>query len=81
MDIEIIGAESLGVRSIYCIVRDGGAGCLVDPGVSLAPHRSGLPPHRVEIEAARQISRRISESAASWISYPTQVNTMESAIV
>jgi predicted metallo-beta-lactamase superfamily hydrolase len=65
MDVEIIGAESLGVRSMCCIVRAGSIGYLIDPGVSLAPRRFGLAPHPAEIDAARQVSARISEGSAS----------------
>jgi uncharacterized protein len=65
MDVEIIGAESLGVRSMCCIVRAGSVGYLIDPGVSLAPRRFGLAPHPMEIDAARLVSASISERAAS----------------
>jgi predicted metallo-beta-lactamase superfamily hydrolase len=65
MDVEIIGADSLGVRSMCCLVRAESIGYLIDPGVSLAPRRFGLAPHPVEIEAAGRVSARINESAAS----------------
>jgi len=65
MEVEIIGAESLGVRSMCCLVRTGSTGILIDPGLSLAPRRFGLPPHPLEIEAAAEVSGRINAAAAS----------------
>jgi len=61
--VKIIGAESFGVRSMCCFVKGDSKGYLIDPGVSLAPKRFGLPPHRLEIEEADRISRKIEEAS------------------
>ncbi len=59
MKIRIIGAESLGVRSMCCVVETPTRRIIIDPGVALAPRRFGLPPHPVELNKAEQIRQRI----------------------
>jgi len=59
MEINIIGAESLGVRSMACLVRTGARLILIDPGVALAPRRFGFPPHPGEIKRAALIRQQI----------------------
>ncbi|MGQ9678295.1 MAG: MBL fold metallo-hydrolase [bacterium] len=59
MKIRIIGAESLGVRSMCCVVELRNRRVLIDPGVALAPFRFKLSPHKVEIERAAKIREKI----------------------
>lgn len=59
MKIRILGAESLGVRSMCCVVETVSRRVLIDPGVALAPRRYGLPPHKDEIAQAAGIRDRI----------------------
>lgn len=59
MQIEILGCESFGARSLACVVNTDERKILIDPGVALARLRSGLPPHPVEVAAASRIRRKI----------------------
>lgn len=59
MRIRIIGAESLGVRSMCCIVETASRRVVIDPGVALAPLRFGLPPHPLELKRASEIRKEI----------------------
>lgn len=61
MKIQIIGAESLGVRGLCCLVQVGSRRILIDPGISLGFIRNGLKPHPVQIAVGRQIKQRIIE--------------------
>lgn len=54
-----LGAESLGVRSMCCVVETARRRVLIDPGVALAPRRFGLPPHPLEIKKAAEIREKI----------------------
>ena len=64
MRIEIIGAESMGARSLCCFVDSGRHKILIDPAVSLAPIRFGLRPHPLELAASRSIRGAILEKSA-----------------
>jgi predicted metallo-beta-lactamase superfamily hydrolase len=58
--------DSLGVRSESTFVKAGKLGILIDPGVSLAPKRYGLPPSKPELEAlslSRKLIMRAAEKA------------------
>jgi len=45
-----IAFDSMGTRSMCTFVRTGDLAVLIDPGVSLAPRRYGLPPHPLELQ-------------------------------
>ena len=62
MQIEILGAESLGVRSLCCAVRTKERKVVIDPGVALGFRRHGLLPHPVQV-AASERTRRLIEKA------------------
>ena len=62
MRIEILGAESLGVRSLCCMVKTKDRKVVIDPGVALGFRRHGLLPHPVQA-AASERTRRLIESA------------------
>jgi predicted metallo-beta-lactamase superfamily hydrolase len=64
MNITPLAAESLGVRSAAFYVETADVKILIDPGVSLAPLRFGLPPHPLEIRAMNESWRVIKEFAA-----------------
>uniref|UniRef100_A0A7C2BD50 MBL fold metallo-hydrolase n=1 Tax=candidate division WOR-3 bacterium TaxID=2052148 RepID=A0A7C2BD50_UNCW3 len=55
----IIGAESLGVRSMCTLVKTRNRLILIDPGVALAPLRFSLPPHPLELKRAEEIRHQI----------------------
>jgi predicted metallo-beta-lactamase superfamily hydrolase len=59
VQIEILGCESFGARSVACVVKTEERKVLIDPGVALACLRSGLYPHPVEIAAAFKIKEKI----------------------
>lgn len=59
MGLEIIGAESMGVRSLCCQVILPERRIVIDPGVALGYVRYGLPPHPVQIAIGRQVRERI----------------------
>ncbi|MEM0202806.1 MAG: hypothetical protein QXO16_01100 [Archaeoglobaceae archaeon] len=50
MRITPIAFDSMGVRSMATFVENDDVRIAIDPSVSLAPSRYGLPPHRIEIE-------------------------------
>jgi predicted metallo-beta-lactamase superfamily hydrolase len=64
MTITILGAESLGARSLCVLVKTSWGTVLVDPGVALSPHRFSKPPHPLELAAARLSRKKITEAAA-----------------
>jgi predicted metallo-beta-lactamase superfamily hydrolase len=59
VQIEILGCESFGARSLACVVKTDERKILIDPGVALAHLRSGLFPHPIEIAAAFRIKEKI----------------------
>jgi len=59
MNIEIIGAESMGVRSLCCLVTLPDRRIVIDPGVSLGYVRQGLLPHPVQIAVGRSVREKI----------------------
>jgi len=59
MNIEIIGAESMGVRSLCCLVKLPGRCIVIDPGVALGYMRHGLRPHPLQIAVGRRIREKI----------------------
>lgn len=50
MKIIPLASDSLGTRSMATYVETGNVRILIDPGVSLAPSRYGLPPHSMEFQ-------------------------------
>jgi uncharacterized protein len=63
MIITPLAAESLGVRSSAVFIETADVNVLIDPGVSLAPLRHGLPPHPLEIRRMNERWRVIKEHA------------------
>ena len=59
LKIKIIGAESLGVRGLSCVVETGDRKIVIDPGISLGYIRNGLMPHPVQIGVGEIIRRKI----------------------
>lgn len=59
MQIEILGCESFGARSLACVVKTEERTILIDPGVALARLRSGLLPHPREVAAAFRIREKV----------------------
>ncbi len=59
MELEIIGAESLGVRSLCCLISLPDRRIVIDPGVALGYKRHGLLPHPLQVAAGRRVRERI----------------------
>ncbi len=62
MRIEILGAESLGVRSLCCVVEIKDRKVVIDPGVALGLRRHGLLPHPVQVAASERVKRIIEKA-------------------
>jgi predicted metallo-beta-lactamase superfamily hydrolase len=54
VQIQIIGAESLGVRGLCCVVATKDRNVVIDPGVALGFRRHGLMPHPVQVMASEK---------------------------
>ncbi len=61
MNIEIIGAESLGVRGLSCFVQTKKRKILIDPGIALGYKRHGLLPHPFQVAIGEKIRKNILE--------------------
>ncbi|MCD6298896.1 MAG: hypothetical protein J7M30_17270 [Deltaproteobacteria bacterium] len=59
MNIEIIGAESLGVRGLCCFVKAVERRILIDPGIALGYVRHKLLPHPVQIAVDEKVQKKI----------------------
>ena len=59
MELEIIGAESLGVRSLCCLISLPDRRIVIDPGVALGYRRHGLLPHPLQVAVGRRVRERI----------------------
>lgn len=62
MNLIPLAFDSMGVRSMCCFI-EGEKSILLDPGVSLAPKRFGLPPHSLELEQLMKKREIINEYA------------------
>jgi predicted metallo-beta-lactamase superfamily hydrolase len=62
MQIEILGAESLGVRGLSCVVKTRDRKVVIDPGVALGFNRHGLMPHPVQVIASERTKRLIEKA-------------------
>ncbi len=62
MSLKIIGAESMGVRSLCCLVTLQDRRIVIDPGVSLGYMRHGLLPHPLQIVQGRRVREKILQS-------------------
>lgn len=63
MKVKPIAFDSLGVRSAATLVEVGGFRIFIDPGVSYAPRRYGLPPHPLELRAVDELSGNVIREA------------------
>ena len=62
MKIEIIGAESLGVRGLCTVVTTRERKVVIDPGVALGFRRHGLLPHPVQAAASERTKGLIEKA-------------------
>jgi predicted metallo-beta-lactamase superfamily hydrolase len=60
--IEIVGTESLGVRSLCCVVTINDRKIVIDPGVALGFRRHGLLPHPVQVVASERTRSAIEKT-------------------
>ncbi len=61
MEIEILAAESLGVRSLCTVVKTKDKRILIDPGLALGYTRFRLLPHPLQVAVGERIRKRIIE--------------------
>lgn len=59
MNVEILGAESLGVRGLCCLVSFENRRVVIDPGVALGYIRHGLMPHPSQVALGAAVRERI----------------------
>ena len=59
MHVEILGAESLGVRGLSCVVETKDRTIVIDPGLALGYRRDGLLPHPVQVAMGERVRGRI----------------------
>jgi len=59
MNIEILGAESLGVRSLCCFIRTKDRKILIDPGIALGYVRYKLLPHPFQVAVDEKIQKKV----------------------
>ena len=59
MDIQILSAESLGVRGLCCYVKTKQRTILIDPGLALGYMRHKLLPHPKQVAMAERVRRKI----------------------
>ena len=64
MKIKLLGSESQGTRSMATYIEACGLKIFIDPGVSLAPRRYGLPPHPIEVEEKNNTWEKIVKYAS-----------------
>jgi len=64
LKVRILASDSVGVRSMATVVCAGGIKIFVDPGVSYAPRRYGLPPHELELKRVEEVKERIVSELA-----------------
>jgi hypothetical protein len=57
--LDIIAAESLGVRGLCCRVTLPGRTIVIDPGLALGYLRGGLMPHPVQVAVGRRVRQAI----------------------
>jgi predicted metallo-beta-lactamase superfamily hydrolase len=62
MQIDILAAESLGVRGLCCFIEAQGRKILIDPGIALGYLRNGLLPHPAQVAVDEAIRTRIVEA-------------------
>jgi predicted metallo-beta-lactamase superfamily hydrolase len=60
MFIDILGAESLGVRGLCCVVEIQDRKIVIDPGLALGYQREGLLPHPAQVAVGEQVRWRIA---------------------
>lgn len=65
MKIEIVAAESLGVRSLCCAVSTRERKILIDPGIALGYMRFRLLPHPLQVAVDERIQKKIIHAWAT----------------
>ncbi|MHC1611101.1 MAG: MBL fold metallo-hydrolase [Candidatus Methanospirareceae archaeon] len=64
LNVKPLAFDSFGVRSMATFVETDDVAVVIDPGVSLAPRRYGLPPHPIEEERMKECWTDIKVHAA-----------------
>ncbi|MBN1665078.1 MAG: hypothetical protein JW943_15885, partial [Deltaproteobacteria bacterium] len=61
MIVKILGAESLGVRGLSCLVELKNRKIFIDPGIALGWSRHGFLPHPFQIAFGKNVKKKIIE--------------------
>ncbi len=64
MKLKLVAFDSMGARSAATIIDAKGLKIFIDPGVSYAPRRYGLPPHKLEMERLEELREAIYSEAS-----------------
>ena len=64
MVIDILAAESLGVRGLCCVVEVQDRRIVIDPGLALGYQREGLLPHPAQVAVGEHVRWRIAAELA-----------------
>ena len=59
--IELVGFDSLGVRSMATVIHTYEGTIFIDPSASLAPRRFSLPPHEIEWKRLYEVVNDIED--------------------
>ncbi|MEM0374032.1 MAG: hypothetical protein QXV69_05370 [Sulfolobaceae archaeon] len=65
MEIKPLAFESIGVRSQATLIETKDLRIVIDPAISLAPIRYGLPPHEIEVKRLIELAEVITKEASS----------------
>ncbi len=61
--VELVGFDSFGIRSMATFVETADVTIFIDPAVSIAPIRYGLPPHDIELRRLNEVADKIASRA------------------
>ena len=61
--VELIGFDSFGIRSMATFLETQDTTIFIDPAVSIAPIRYGLPPHEIELRRLNEVATKITSRA------------------
>ncbi|MGM5481584.1 MAG: MBL fold metallo-hydrolase [Nanobdellota archaeon] len=64
MKIRPLAADSIGTRSMACLIKTGDVTILIDPGAALGPKRYNKPPHKREEKQLEEDLKNIRKAAA-----------------
>jgi len=78
--VAILGAESLGVRSMCCMVTTPDISLMLDPGCSLGPRKAHEIPHPLEYKKLHEVTTGscLNRDGAMAFRYPITITIITS---